>query len=344
MELGESSQKVQTSNYRINKFWECNIQYYIIYLQVAKRVGFKNSHHKEKIITIWTWWILTNLIVVIILQHIQKSNNYIDTLNLHNDICQLYLNRTGREKPIVLTYHSNSFWKHRSKFQGGFPQGYRKKNLSLSLAEPVSWNIKREGLKWKRAKEFKVKKREIKINYCSGFLTYFISLHLHNQILQMKKSKGFSSVQFSHSVMSDSLWPHGLQHSRPPCPSPTPGDCSNSCLSSQWCHPTISFSVCRPLLILPLIFPSIRVFSNESVLHIRWPKYWSFSFSINPSTKYSGLITFTIDWLDFLAVQGTHKSFLQHHSSKVSILWCSDFFMVQLSHPFMTTEKNHSFD
>ena len=92
-----------------------------------------------------------------------------------------------------------------------------------------------------------------------------------------------------------------------------------------------------PLLLLPSIFPSIRVFSNESVLHIRWPKYWSFSFSISPSNEYSGLISFRMDWLDLLAVQGTLKSFLQHHSSKASILQCSVFFIVQLSHPHMIT-------
>ena len=92
-----------------------------------------------------------------------------------------------------------------------------------------------------------------------------------------------------------------------------------------------------PLLFLPSIFPSIRVFSIESVLCIRWPKYWSFSFSISPSNEYSGLISFRIDWLDFLAVQGTLKSLLQHHSSKASILWCSAFFIVQLSHSYMTT-------
>ena len=92
-----------------------------------------------------------------------------------------------------------------------------------------------------------------------------------------------------------------------------------------------------PLLILPSIFPSIRVFPNESVLQIRWPKYWTFSFSIRPSNEYSGLIFFRMDWLDLLAVQGTLKSLLQHHSSKASILWCSAFFMVQLSHPYMTT-------
>ena len=101
--------------------------------------------------------------------------------------------------------------------------------------------------------------------------------------------------------------------------------------------------LCCPLLLLPSIFPSIRVCSNESVLHIRWPKYWSFSFSISPSNEYSGLISFRMDLLDLLAVQGTLKSLLQHHSSKASILQCSTFFIVQLSHPYMTW-KNHSFD
>ena len=96
---------------------------------------------------------------------------------------------------------------------------------------------------------------------------------------------------------------------------------------------------CRPPLFLPSIFPSIRVFSNQSVLHIRWPNYWSFSFSISPSNEYSELISFRMDWLDLLAIQGTLKSFLQHHSSKTSILPCSPFFMVQLSHPHMTTGK-----
>ena len=102
--------------------------------------------------------------------------------------------------------------------------------------------------------------------------------------------------------------------------------------------PSIHLILCRPLL-LPSIFPSIRVFSDESVLPIRWPKYWSFSFSISPSNEYSGLISFTMDWLDLLAVQETHKSLLQHHSSKASILQCLAFFMVQLSHPYMTIGK-----
>ena len=97
--------------------------------------------------------------------------------------------------------------------------------------------------------------------------------------------------------------------------------------------------LCCPLLLLPSVFPSIRVFSNESVLHIRWPKYWSFSFGISPSNEYSGLISFRMDWLALLAVRGTLKSLLQHHSSKASILWRSAFFIVQLSHPYMTTGK-----
>ena len=102
--------------------------------------------------------------------------------------------------------------------------------------------------------------------------------------------------------------------------------------------------LCHPLLLMPSIFPSIRVFSNESVLRIRWPKYWSFSFSIIPFNEHSGLISFRMDWLDLLAVQGTLRSLLQHHSSKASILRCSPFFMVQLSHPYMTTEKKHNLD
>ena len=97
--------------------------------------------------------------------------------------------------------------------------------------------------------------------------------------------------------------------------------------------------LCSPLLLLPSIFPSIRVFSNESALHIRWPKYWSFSFNISPSYEYSELISFRMDWLDLLAVQGTLKSLLQHHSWKASIFWHSVFFIVQLSHLYMTTEK-----
>ena len=103
--------------------------------------------------------------------------------------------------------------------------------------------------------------------------------------------------------------------------------------------PSSHLILCPPLLLLPSIFPSIRVFSNESVLHIRWPKYWSFSFSISPSNEYSGLIFFRIEWLDFLAVQGTLKNLLQHHSSKASILRHSAFFIVQISHPCMTTGK-----
>ena len=125
--------------------------------------------------------------------------------------------------------------------------------------------------------------------------------------------------------MSNSLQPHGLQHTRLPCPSLSPRVCSNSCPLSWWCYVTLlssttSFSFCP----------------NESALCIRWPKYWSFS--INPSSEYSGLISLRIDWFD-LDVQGTLKNLLQNHSSKASVLWCSNFFMVQLSHPYMTTGK-----
>ena len=140
--------------------------------------------------------------------------------------------------------------------------------------------------------------------------------------------------------MSDSLWPHGLQHARLPCPSPSPGVCSNSCPLSRWCHPTISSHY--PFLLLPSIFSSIRVFSNELALHIRWLNY--LSFSISPSSKYSGLISFRIDWFDLLAVQGTLNSLLQYHNSKTSVLWCSAFFIVQLSHPYNSYWKNSSFE
>ena len=125
-----------------------------------------------------------------------------------------------------------------------------------------------------------------------------------------KNKVTINSVQFSRSVVSDSSQPHESQHARPPCPSPTPGVHSDSRPSSQWCHPAISSSVV-PFL-PPLIFPSIRIFSNESTLRMRWPKNWSFSFSIIPSKEILGLI-FRMDWLDLLAVQGPLKSLLQHH-------------------------------
>ena len=140
----------------------------------------------------------------------------------------------------------------------------------------------------------------------------------------------FSSVQFSRSVVSDSLRPHESQHDRPPCPLPTPRVHSNSRLSSQWCHPAISSSVV-PFSSCPQSLPA-SVFSNESTLRMRWPKYCNFSFNISPSNEHPGLISFRMDWLDLLAVQGTRKSLLQHHNSKASILQHLAFLMVQLSH------------
>ena len=148
----------------------------------------------------------------------------------------------------------------------------------------------------------------------------------------------WNSVQFSCSVVSDSLRPHESQHTKPPCPSPTPrvypNSCpTNSCDAIQPSHP---LSSPFPSASIP---PSIRVFSNKSTLCMRWPKYWSFSFNISPSNEHPGLISFRMDWLDLLAVQGTLKSLLQHHSSKASIFQHSAFFTVQLSHPYMTTGK-----
>ena len=151
------------------------------------------------------------------------------------------------------------------------------------------------------------------------------------------------NYQFSHLVMYDSLEPHGLQHDRLPCPSPTPRDCSNSCLIES-VMPSKHLILCCPLLLLPSVFPSIRVFSDESALHNRWPKCWSFSFSISPSNEYSGLISFRMDWLDLLAVQGTLKEssptpqFKSINSSVLSFLY---------SPTLISTHdhwKNHSLD
>ena len=146
-----------------------------------------------------------------------------------------------------------------------------------------------------------------------------------------------SSVQFSHSDVSNSLRPHELQHARPPCPSPTFGVQSVSCPLSWWCCLTIY------LILLPPSPPALSLLtqhqglSNESALCMRWPKYWNFSLS--PSNAHPGLVSFRMAWLDLLAVQGTLKSLLQHHSSKASVLQCSVFFIVQLSNPYMTTGK-----
>ena len=145
-------------------------------------------------------------------------------------------------------------------------------------------------------------------------------------------------IQFSCSVASNSLSPNGLQHARLPCPSPT-SQRLLKLMSIKSVTPSNHLILCCPLLLVPSIFPSISVFSNESALCIRWPKYWSFSLSIRPSSEYSGLISFRIDWLDLLSVQGTLESLLQHHSSRASILQRSAFFMVELSHPYMTTGK-----
>ena len=149
----------------------------------------------------------------------------------------------------------------------------------------------------------------------------------------------FSSVHFSRSGVSDYLRPHRLRHARPPSVSITNSRSLPKLLSIESVMPSNHLILCRPLLFPPSIFPSIGVFSNESALRIRWLKYWSFSFNTSPSNEHPGLISFRMDWLDLLAVEGMLKSLLQHHSSKASILWRSAFFIVQLSHPYMTTGK-----
>ena len=151
------------------------------------------------------------------------------------------------------------------------------------------------------------------------------------------------TIQFSCSVVSDSLQPHGPQHARPPCPSPTPRVRSLTLMSIESVMPSNHLILCSPLL-LQLLFSQHQGLSSESALRIRWPKYWSFSFNISPTNEYPGLISFRMDWLDLLAVQGTLKTLLQHHSSKASIFWRSAFFTVQLSHPYMTSGKTIGLD
>ena len=145
------------------------------------------------------------------------------------------------------------------------------------------------------------------------------------------------SVQFSRSVMSDSATPWIAARQSPL--SITSSQSLLKLMSIESVKPSSHLILCHPLLLLPPILPSIRVFSSESTLHMRWSKYWSFSFSISPSNEHPGQISFRMDWLDLLAVQGTLKSLLQHHSSKASTLQCSAFFTVQLSHPYMTNGK-----
>ena len=164
-----------------------------------------------------------------------------------------------------------------------------------------------------------------------------MSVNSHSRQIHFDEILQWNTVQFSHSVMSDFATPWAA--ARQASLSITNSRNLPRLMSITSVMPSNHLILCRPLLLLLSIFPSIRVFSNESTLRIRWPKYWSFSFSISPSDEYSGLISFRMDWLDLLAVQGILKSLLQHHSSKASILQCSAFFIVQLSYPYMTTGK-----
>ena len=164
------------------------------------------------------------------------------------------------------------------------------------------------------------------------YVPFLFSSHQLNVI-----SRALRSVQFSHSVVSDSATPWTA--ARQASLFITNFRSLPKLMSIELVIPSNHLIFCCPLLLPPSVFPSIRVFSNESVIHIRWPKYWSFSFRISTSNEYSALISFKIDWFDFLAIQGTLKSLLQHQSSKALILWRSAFFIVQLSHPYMTTGK-----
>ena len=151
----------------------------------------------------------------------------------------------------------------------------------------------------------------------------------------MGKTVTYSVQSLSHVRLFATPWTTARQASL----SITNSQSTSKPMSLVLVVPSSHLILCHPLLLLPSIFPSIRVFSNESVLSIRWPKFWSFSFNIRPSNEHPGPISFRMDWLDLLAVRGTLKNLLQHHSSKASILWCSAFFIVQLSHPYMTTGK-----
>ena len=153
---------------------------------------------------------------------------------------------------------------------------------------------------------------------------------------KMSQAEETASVHFSHSVVSNSLWPHGLQHARPSYPSSAPGVYSKTCPLSGWCHIEPPYPLLSPSLPVFNLSQHQGIFKWVSCLH-HWPKYWSWSFSISPSNRYSGLISFRMDWLDLLVVQGTLKNLLQHHSSKASILWCSTFFMVQLKYSPMAS-------
>ena len=197
----------------------------------------------------------------------------------------------------------------------------------------MGWNFKLQG--WVIATGQKT--QELLPNPPSGCSRHQLPMNCNRALpswygTYLELSMTFQYVQsLSRIRLSETPWTAPL-----PCSSPTPRAYSNSWPSHVLVMPSNHLILCHPLL-PPSIFPSTRVFSSESVLHIRWPKYWSFSFSISPSNEYSRLISFRVDWLDLLAVQGTLKSLLQHHSLKASTLWCSAFFIVQLSHPYMTT-------
>ena len=171
-----------------------------------------------------------------------------------------------------------------------------------------------------------------------------LSFTMENSMEVSQKTKNRTTISSVQLLSLVRLFATSWIAARQASLSITNSQISPKLMSIESVMPSSHLSLCRPLLLLPSIPPSSRVFSNESTFYMRWPKYWSFSFRISPSKEHPGLISFRMDWLDLLAVQGTLKSLLQHHTSKASILRCSAFFTVQLSHPYMTTGKNHSLD
>ena len=226
-------------------------------------------------------------------------------------------------------YHTSVLFSYAGKVMFKILLAKLQQYVVWELADVKPWFIKGRGTRDQIANICWIieKAREFQKNIYSASLTML---------------KPLIVLLFSSSVVSNSLWTHGLQHTRLPWSSPSPRASSSPSLKLMSIESVILSNyliLCHPLLLLPSIFLSIRVFSNESAIRIRWPKYWSFSFSISSSNEYSGLISFRIDQFEFLAVQETLESLLQHHNSKTSILWHSALFRVQLSHPYLTTGK-----
>ena len=217
--------------------------------------------------------------------------------------------------------------------------------VQLVSTLPVFW-VSIRTLSPRNLNSYSTKLTKVRpMHICKGLLFGLICIVWYTSLPTISKVPNhktapilYISVQFSHSVVSDSLWPHGLQHARLSCPSSVPRVYSNSCILSQWCHPTISSTIIS-FSSHPQSFPASGSFQMSQFFTSGGQSVEVFSFSISSSKEYSGLISFRMDWLDLLAIQGTLKSLLQHHSSKASIPWRSALFILQVPHPYMTTGK-----